>query len=76
MLRLDSKLLPGFKETLQALVLETLDHAPKCNPLRYASQGWPHITPSRYPKWCYELPYSTLAIFHMKQPRIHRGLTR
>jgi hypothetical protein len=42
---LDSGFLPSFEEALETLVLEALDHAPKCNPLRYTSQSFLHITP-------------------------------
>ena len=38
MLRLNSRLLPGCEEAFQALVLETLDHAPNRNLLRYTLQ--------------------------------------
>ena len=44
MFRLDSGFLPCFEEPLETLVLETLDHAPKRNPLRYTTQPFPHIT--------------------------------
>jgi hypothetical protein len=44
MFRLDSGFLPCFEEALETFVLETLDHATKCNPLRYTSQSFLQTT--------------------------------
>lgn len=44
MFRLDSGFLPCFEEALETFVLETLDHATKCDPLRYTSQPFLHLT--------------------------------
>ena len=44
MFRLNSGFLPSFEEALETLVLETLDHTPKRNPLRYTTQSFLRIT--------------------------------
>ncbi len=38
MIRLYSRLLPGFEEMLKTFMFETLNHEMERNPLRYASQ--------------------------------------